>query len=182
MEQRDHREGQLQAEDHLAEDQELLGRLLAHEPDHQHRGNQGDQARDQPAQPGRDLQVQEAFHDDLTGERPGQCRALPGAEQRDAEEDRRGLAQERREQLVRLLDGRHLRTIAVEHRGAQDQDRRVDEEGDVEGHRRIDQIVLARGRPAGVVRADPPGLHQRGVEEEIVGHHRRPEDADRHEQ
>ena len=83
---------------------------------------------------------------------------------------------------MRFLDRRHLHAVPVKHRSAQDQDRRVDEERHVEGHRHIDQIVLAGGRPAAVVRADPPRLHQSRVEEEIVGHHRRAEDANRHEQ
>ena len=41
---------------------------------------------------------------------------------------------------------RDLQAVAVEDRGAQDQDRRVDEERGVQGDRRVDQVVPA-GRP-----------------------------------
>ena len=64
--------------------------------DHHDRRDQGEQPGDQPPQPGGDPQVEVALHHDLAGERPRQRRALPGAQQGDAEQDRRRRAEERR--------------------------------------------------------------------------------------
>src|SRR5208283_2485460 len=97
---------------------------------------------------------------------------LSGAEQGDDEEDRSPLAQERGEQLVRFLDRRNLETVPVKDCGTQDQDRRIDEKGGVEGNRGVDEEILARRSLAAAVGADPARLHERRVKVEIVGHHR----------
>src|SRR6476661_9763851 len=49
--QREDRKRQLQAENHLAENQQLSGSAFAVEPDDNHRRNDGNEPRDQPPQP-----------------------------------------------------------------------------------------------------------------------------------
>src|SRR2546429_2714389 len=97
----EHRERQLQAQDHLAQD-EQLGRAALPEEDSGERGRHNrDQPGDEPPQPRPDPDVQEAFHHDLTRERPCERRVLARREQRQREYGARpGHAQERREQLV----------------------------------------------------------------------------------
>ena len=62
--------------------------------------------------------------------------------------------------------------------GAQNQDRRVDEERRVERNRRIDEVVAAGLPFTCQVRADPPRLHECGMQIQIVRHHRRAQNAD----
>ena len=56
------------------------------------------------------------------------------------------VAQQRRQQLVRLLDLGHHDAALEEHRRRQDQDGRVDEEGAVQRDHRVDQVVAAGRR------------------------------------
>ena len=124
--------------------------------------------------------MDEAFHDDLAGERAGDGGVLAGGEQSDGEEGAgAGRAQERAEELVGVLDGGDFEVAAaMEDGGGDDQDGRIDEEGEGEreggidvGH--ADGFALAFGR-ALVVAA----LHDGRVQVEIVGHDRGAEDAD----
>ena len=128
---REHRERQLQAENHLAEDEELCRAGLAIENGDDGRRHNGDHARDQPPQPRPDADVEKPFHHDLAGERARQRRVLPGGEQRERERRARARAEQRSEQLVGVLD---LGDVAVaggmEGRRRDDEDRRVDEERD----------------------------------------------------
>jgi len=98
-----------------------------------------DQAGDEPPQPRPDPDVQEAFHHDLTRERPCERRVLARREQRQREYGARpGHAQERREQLVGLLDlGDRGMTGAMEGGRGDDQDRRIDEQREAQGDSRI---------------------------------------------
>src|SRR5438105_9231328 len=103
--QREDREGQLQAENHLAEHDERTSASVAIEHDHDNRGDDRQQARNQPSQPWAQANVEKAFHHDLSGQRAGQCGVLAGAEQRDGEERaRRGGAEQRRQQLIGVLN------------------------------------------------------------------------------
>ena len=83
---------------------------------------------------------------------------------------------------MRLAQLGHHHAVREEGRGRQRQDRRVDDEGDVQRQRRVEQVVadrLALARRRGL---DAPRLHQRGMQVQVVRHHRRPEDAHRHQQ
>ncbi len=70
--------------------------------------------------------------------------------------------------------------MAEERRAGHHQNGGIHEEGQVERHQRIDQVVAA-----GLLEALPrgrnsPRLHQGGVQIQVVRHHRRADDADRH--
>ncbi len=89
-------------------------------------------------------------------------------------------AEQRREQLIRVADlGDVLVAGAVKRRGGHHQDGGVDEEGEHQRDGRIDRcevdrLALVRDRVAVLAR-----LHDRGMQIQIVRHHRRAEDADR---
>ena len=55
----------------------LASATLAVEDDDDNRRNDRDQPRGQATEPRSEANVDEAFHDDLTGQRPGQRRVLP---------------------------------------------------------------------------------------------------------
>ena len=80
--------------------------------------------------------------------------------------------------MIGILDLRHLEVAGlVEHRRRHHQDRHVDDEGDVEGHGRVQ--VVPEQRPPGLASpAEVAGLHQGGVQIEVVGHHGGPDDTD----
>src|ERR1035438_4096473 len=61
-------ERQLHAQNHLAEDEQLVGALVARNVNDEGGGNDGDRARDEAAQPRAHADVQEAFHHDLAGQ------------------------------------------------------------------------------------------------------------------
>ena len=90
---------------------------------------------------GRMPDVEEPFHHDLAGERSGERRVLTRRQQREREHDaRRADAEQRRQQLVRVLNLGDLRVArAVERRRGDDEDRRVDEQRERERDRRIDE-------------------------------------------
>ena len=62
---------------------------LAVEAHHDHRRHDRHQPRDEPPQPRPQPDVDEAFHDDLPGQRAGQRRVLAGTQQRHREEHAR---------------------------------------------------------------------------------------------
>ena len=87
-------------------------------------------ARDQPAQPRRDAEVEKTFHHDLAGERPGEGGILPGSEQRDGEQGAgHADAEKRAEQFVGVLNFRHvLMPRPMKRRSSEDENRGVDEQ------------------------------------------------------
>ena len=108
--QRDHGERQLYTENDLAENEQLGGAALAVPGRDHHRRHDGQQTRDTPAQPARQSEPKEAFHDDLTGQGGGDGGVLPGGQERHGEQRaRQRRPQQRREQHIRLLDLRNLR-------------------------------------------------------------------------
>ena len=178
---RKHRERELQAQDHLAQDEQRPGAPLAVEDHDDHGRHDGHQPRDQPPQPRPQADVDEPFHHDLPGQRAGERGVLAGEEQRDGEQRARGAgAEQRRQQLVGVGDVGHLLVAgAVEHRRRHDEDRRVDEERRHQRDRRVDRrepdrLELARLRVEVLAR-----LHDRRVQIQVVRHHRRAQDADR---
>ncbi len=171
----------MQAEHHLAEHQQLAYRAFA-QPEHADQGrHQGQAAGDQAPLPAGNLRPEETLHHHLPGNGAGEGRALPRRQQGEAEQEAgQGAAHQRVEQVVGVLDLHHLgMAAAVESRGGEDQDRRIDQQR--QGQRadgvepgKADRRAFARR----VVAADP-GLHHGRMQVEVVRHHRRAEDADR---
>ena len=84
---------------------------------------------------------------------------------------------------MRVVDVGNLRqTVSVEGGRREDQDARVDEEGEEQAHRRIDRCIPDRRAPLLRRVSDFSALHDGGVEVEVVGHDGRAEDADRDEE
>ena len=117
-------ETELHAQDDLARDEQLRGFAFAENADDEHGRNNGDQARDQPAQPRAHADVEKAFHHDLAGQRAGERGVLSGSEQRDGEEHAGDTdAQQRAEQFVGVLNfGDVLMAGPVKGGGREDQD------------------------------------------------------------
>lgn len=70
-------------EDHLRQDQELSGAAVAEGDRHPRRRDNRDGAGDQPPEPGSELDLEEAYHDDLSGKRRRHRRANTAAKQRE---------------------------------------------------------------------------------------------------
>ena len=68
----------------------------------------------------------------------------------------------------------------IKHRRGQHQDGGVHQQRAVQGHGGIDQVEAAGGAPFGGRGSDAAGLHQRGMQVEIVRHHGGAQDADGH--
>ncbi len=121
-----------------------------------------------------------SFHHDLPRERGGDGRIEPAGDQRDSEKLRGDrLAEQRRDQPMRFAEfGDFGVTARVEHRRRQHQDRAIDEQREKQRQRAVDH-----GEADGLAllaRRDPHGarLHHEGVQEEIMRHHRRAENAE----
>ena len=144
-----------------------------------HRGNDRQEAGDHAAQPGAQAQVQKSFHHDLPGEGSGQRRGLAAGQKRDREQTAGHCgSQQRRQQLVRLLDLGDDHAALEKDGRRHNKDRGVHDQGSIERDHRIGQIVAAgfalfRDGPA-----DAPSLNQRRMQVQIVRHHRRAENAD----
>src|SRR5713226_8690723 len=123
LDQRDHCERQLKAENHLAENEQRSNFVLARKTNDQCSRNDGDGTHDKPAQPRLEANVEKAFHDDLAGQRAGQRGVLAGGEQR-ASEERAGEAHSKdgAEELVGVGDFRDVVEAAgMESSGAKNQ-------------------------------------------------------------
>ena len=68
LDQWNHGEWELEAEDDLTEYEEHADFVFAEDTDHENRRDDGDTARDEAAEPGLEADLEEAFHDDLAGE------------------------------------------------------------------------------------------------------------------
>ena len=154
-------EAELKRENDLAEDEELLGSLLAVDGDDDDGGDDGQTAGDEAAQPRGDLEVNEAFHDDLAGEGSCNGRVLAGGEQSDGEQRAgEGCADQGAEELIGVFDGGDLEVAAaMEDGGGNDEDAGVNEQSDGEGEGRIDVgkvdcFAFARGRALVVTALD----------------------------
>ena len=177
--QRNDGEGKLHAQDHLAQDQQPIGSLIAAGGNGDHRRDNRDRAGDQAAQPRSHAQVQKSFHDDLPGVGSGERGRLAAGQQRDREQSAgEGGSQQRREQLVSLLNLSDDRSALEKDRRGHHQDGGVHDQRAVQRDEGIDKVIpagdfLFRGRFADAAR-----LHQRGMQIEIVRHHRRAQHAD----
>ena len=82
------------------------------------------------------------------------------------------------QQQMRLLDLGDHDAVPEEDRRGEDQDGGIHQQGGIQRHHRIDQIVAAGGALTRIGVADLPGLHQRRMQVEIVRHHRGAQHAD----
>jgi hypothetical protein len=73
---------------HLRQDQELSGAAVAEGGRHPRRRDNRDGAGDQPPELGSELDLEEAFHDDMSGKRRRHRRVYTAAMQRDTEQCR----------------------------------------------------------------------------------------------
>src|SRR6188472_728875 len=98
-------EGQLQAQDDLAEYDERAGSPVAVNRKDDDGRNDRDETRDEPPQPRPDADAEEAFHHDLTGQCPGERRVLPREQQGGCEQHTgRRRAEQGRQQLEGVTD------------------------------------------------------------------------------
>ena len=178
--QRVQRKGQLQAQDHLAENQQLADGIITHQPYAQKRRDQRQPTGNQAALPAGYAQVEVTLHDHLAGNGAGKGRTLARSQQGDTEQNAgESTADQGIEQVIGVLDLHHIGMAGlVEGCSRQHQDGGVDQQRQGQGAdgvdtRQLDCVLLARQ-----VLADQAGLHDRGVQVEVMGHDRRAEDAD----
>lgn len=119
------------------------------------------------------------FHDDLPSNRAGYGAALTRGQQSDAKQlGCHGIAQQRAEELISVLESSHVVVAPlVEDGSGDDEDGRVHEPGDTEGQGRVDGGVLEGLPNARLVFFHVPREHERRVEEEIVRHDSGPYDS-----
>src|SRR5579872_577466 len=179
MHQRNDGEGELHVDDHLAQDQQPIGPFIAGEIDGKSRGNNRQTAGDEAPEPGAHAEIQKTFHHDLAGEGSGKGGRLSRAKQRDGEDGacRRG-AEQRREQQVCLLDFGDNDAPTEKHCGCDHQDGGIHQQGSVERHYRIDQVVPAGDALGGFGHSDTACLHQGRMQIKIVRHHGGANDGD----
>jgi len=96
LDERNHCKWELEAENDLAEDEKHADFVFAEDTDDENGGKNGDAARDEAANPGFETDLEEAFHDNLPGERAGDRRVLAGGEESASEEGAGEACAERR--------------------------------------------------------------------------------------
>src|SRR6266571_531003 len=179
LDQRDNREGQLKTENHLTENEQRSHLIFAGNANDQYGGNDGKGAGNEPAEPGPEANVKEAFHDDLAGEGARQRGVLPGGQQ-GAGEERAGEAgaENGAEEFVGIGDlGDVTQPPGVESGGAKNEDRGIDEKCKAKGEGGIEHRVTHSFTPIADGGAKSPRLDDAGVKIKIVGHDRGTEDA-----
>src|SRR6266704_6066491 len=155
LDKRDHREGQLKAQNHLAENKQRSDFVIASNANHHCCRNNRDRASNEAAQPRLEANVEEAFHNNLTRERAGERGVLAGGEQ-SASKKRAGEtgSQDGTEELVSVGDfGDVVQATRVKCRGAKDENRSVNKKGKAERHRRVKNRIVHGFAP--VSRGDP---------------------------
>ncbi len=180
LDQRDHREGQLKAENHLAENKQRGDFVLAGETNNQGGRNDGDGAGDEPAKPGLEPKVEKTFHDNLAGQGAGERGVLAGGEQRTSEE-RAGEAgpEDGAEELVGVSDfGDVVKAAGVESRGAKNENRGIDKKRKAKGERGIEDGISHGFPPITHGGAECASLNDAGVQIQIVRHDGGAQDAD----
>ena len=125
--------------------------------------------------------LEEPFHHDLAGQGGGEGGALARRQQGDAEQQTGGCGAQKRAQqamgLGQIGDG--LTGKAMEGAGRQHQNRGVHQKGQGQGYDRVE--VGEAECPLANLRSGAPasGLHQGGMEIEVVGHHGGAQDSRR---
>ena len=135
----------------------------------------------EPPRPVRQAQPQEALHDDLAGQRRGHRRVQAGGQQRHREE-RRGdaEAEQRRQQLVGLADLGHVWYGRCSWKATAATIRIEALTNSASISAMVESVVahLIASRRALVGARVGAGLHDRGVQIEVVRHHGGADDAD----
>src|SRR6266704_1805423 len=181
LDERDHGEGQLKTENHLAEDEQRSHLIFAGNANDQYGGNDGKGAGNEPAEPGPEANVKETFHDDLASKRAGERGVLAGGKQ-GAGEERAGEAgaENGAEEFVGIGDlSDVIQPAGVESGGAKNEDRGIDEKRKPERESGIEHCVTHGFTPIADGGAKSPRLDDAGVKIKIVRHDRGTEDADR---
>ena len=105
VQQREQRQRQYEAENHLAEVDQVGDAARAADADNPDRRHDGEHAGDHPPDPRAEAPAHEAFHHDLPGQRAGDGAALAAGQQRHGEERAgQGRPQQRRQRQVRDAD------------------------------------------------------------------------------
>ncbi len=180
LNQRDYGEGQLKAENDLAQYQERSDFALSGDADDHDGGKNGDRTRDEAAQPRLETNLQKSFHDDLPGESSSESGVLAGSEESAGEEGAgQAYTQDGTEKFVGIGNFRNvMQAMGMKGCGAEDENRGVDEESEAESQCGIENGVVhgfAAVANGGTERA---GLYNAGMKIEIMRHDRRAEDAD----
>src|SRR4030095_16411688 len=171
---------ELHAQYDLTGNEQFGGLAFTENTDDEHRGNDGDESRNQPAQPRGDAKIQKTFHHNLASERASQGRVLSGSEQGHREKGTgHADAQQRTEQFISILNFRDLLVPRpMENRGRQYQDRAVDEQSEHERPAGVDGGELDRLAPALRRLLELARLHDGRVQVKIMRHHGRAKNAD----
>ncbi len=127
--QRDDREGQSEAQHHLAQNQQSVGRTRAPDKDGGNRRDDGDEPGQKPPCHRIQSDIDETLHDDLTGKRRRQSRVQAAGDQGNREElGGERASQQGRDQTIGVRQHGHLRmAMGVERRGRENQDRTIDQ-------------------------------------------------------
>src|SRR6266567_3426005 len=179
LDQRDNREGQLKTENHLTENEQRSHLIFAGNANDQYGGNDGKRAGNEPAEPGPEANVKEAFHDDLACKRAGEGGVLAGGKQ-GAGEKRAGKAgaEDGAEEFVGIGDLSDVTQPAgVESGGAKNEDRGIDKKRKPERDCRIEYSITYSFTPIADGGAKSPRLDDAGVKIKIVRHDGRAKDA-----
>ena len=126
------------------------------------------------------MDIEKAFHDDLAGEGAGERGVLPGGKQSAREKCAcKAGAKNGAEEFVGLGDvGDFAEAASVECGGAENEDGGVDEERKKEGDGGIDYGVTKGFAFFRFLLAEGAGLHDAGMEIQVVRHHSGAENAD----
>src|SRR6266567_4856066 len=179
LDERDHGEGQLKAENHLAEDEQRSHLIFAGNANDQYGGNDGKGAGNEPAEPGPEANVKETFHDDLSCKRAGEGGVLAGGKQ-GAGEKRAGEAgaENGAEEFVGIGDLSDVtQPPGVESCGAKNEDRGVDKKRKPESEGGIEHCVTHGFTAIADGGTKSPRLDDAGVKIKIVRHDGRAKDA-----
>src|SRR2546425_1221951 len=179
LDERDHGEGQLKAENHLTENEQRSHLIFAGNANDQYGGNDGKGAGNEPAEPGPEANVKETFHDDLAGEGARQRGVLAGGKQ-GAGEERAGEAgpENGAEEFVGIGDLSDVtQSAGVERCGAKNEDRGIDEKRKAKGEGGIEHCVTHGFTAIADGGAKSPRLDDAGVKIKIVRHDGRAKDA-----
>ncbi len=165
-------EGQLKAENDLAENDEPGGSGIAGDIDGGGSRSHGEHARDAAPEPGPHAELQETLHDDLSGHGSRKSGGLPGAEKGKTEHEAGDTgAEQGGQQLIGLADVCDSYTAGKEDSGCHDEDRGIDEERAIQRDRRIDEVEAASSTLLVRSFADAAGLYEGRMEIQVMRHH-----------
>src|SRR5690606_1599287 len=178
MDEWDYRKAQLETQYHLTENEQITqGGFTEIKNREKCRGDRQGPGK-KPPEPGTDPEIKISFHYDLSGERPGDRGALPGGDQGDCKQGRGQRTEQVFQQTVRVLYFVNHNPVFIKRGRSQDQNGRVHKECQVQGDGGIKKIEFQGFPQALGTSVQFPGLHQGGVQVQIVRHHRSADNAD----